>query len=83
MGSMPANWISPDTVEVEALIIGGGFSGIYTLYKLREEGVDAKLVEASKEFGGVWNYNRYPGARVDFETPYHQFSISKVFRSFD
>lgn len=82
MGSISTNnWSSPDNIDVEALVVGGGLSGVYTLYRLRKEGIDAKIFEAGKELGGVWNYNRYPGARVDSEVPYYQYSIPEVYKS--
>ena len=84
MGSMPAvgDWQKPNDIDLEALIIGGGFSGLYSLYKLRQTGIDAKIFEASKELGGVWNYNRYPGARVDSEVPYYQFNVREIWETF-
>lgn len=81
MGSIPTSWSSPDNIELEALVVGGGLAGVYTLYKLRKEGIDAKIFEAGKELGGVWNYNRYPGARVDSEVPYYQYSIPEVYKT--
>lgn len=80
---MATTWSPPNDTEVEAIIVGGGFAGVYTLYKLRKEGIDAKLLEASKELGGVWNYNRYPGARVDSEVPYYQYSIPEVYKTWN
>ena len=81
MGSLGKAGSDSVNIAVEALVVGGGFAGLYTLYKLRENGIDAKLFEASNELGGVWNYNRYPGARVDSEVPYYQYSIPEVYRS--
>ena len=46
--------------EVEAIVVGVGFGGLYALYKLKKTGIDARIFEASKNLGGVWNYNRYP-----------------------
>lgn len=81
MGSLSTSWNPPDNGEIEAIVVGGGLAGVYTLYKLRKEGIDAKILEAGKELGGVWNYNRYPGARVDSEVPYYQYSIPEVYKS--
>ncbi|KAI1630474.1 cyclopentanone monooxygenase [Exophiala viscosa] len=85
MGSISevSDWRTPAQMELEALVVGGGFSGVYTLYKLREAGINAKLFEASKELGGVWNYNRYPGARVDSEVPFYQYNIDKLWKTFN
>lgn len=80
MGSV-SDWNAGDDIELEALVVGGGLSGLYSLYKLRKEGIDAKIYEAGKELGGVWNYNRYPGARVDSEVPYYQYSIPEVYKT--
>lgn len=59
----------------DALIIGAGFSGLYQLYKLRELGFDAKVIEAGAEVGGTWYWNRYPGARCDIESIYYSYSF--------
>ncbi|MCA9994696.1 MAG: NAD(P)-binding domain-containing protein [Anaerolineales bacterium] len=37
-------------------IIGGGWSGLYALKTLREDGHQAILFEASDSIGGIWNY---------------------------
>ena len=31
--------------------------------------------------GGAWHWNRYPGARVDSETPFYQLSIPEVYNT--
>lgn len=43
-----------ETLELDALIIGAGFSGCYLLYRLRQEGFNAKIVEAGSGLGGIW-----------------------------
>jgi cation diffusion facilitator CzcD-associated flavoprotein CzcO len=53
-----------ETLELDVLVVGGGFSGVYLLKELRDEGFNVKLVESGSDFGGVWYHNRYPGARV-------------------
>lgn len=69
--------------ELDALIIGAGFGGCYSLYKLRQLGLRVHLFEAGTYLGGVWHWNTYPGARVDSEIPYYQFSIPEVWRKWD
>ncbi|KAH8595752.1 hypothetical protein B0O99DRAFT_740800 [Bisporella sp. PMI_857] len=49
----------------DAIIVRAGFSGIYQLYKLRQLGFTALLVDSADEIGGTWYYNRYPGASSD------------------
>ncbi|KAF2185110.1 cyclopentanone 1,2-monooxygenase [Zopfia rhizophila CBS 207.26] len=60
--------------ELDALIVGAGFGGAYQLWKLRNEGYNVKLVETGTNYGGVWYWNRYPGARVDSAIPHYEFS---------
>ncbi|HEX5300025.1 MAG TPA: NAD(P)/FAD-dependent oxidoreductase [Streptosporangiaceae bacterium] len=45
--------------------VGGGFAGLVTAARLREAGVDVRIVEAGGDFGGTWYWNRYPGAQCD------------------
>lgn len=73
----------PGDFYTEALIIGGGFRGIYVLHSLRKQGISAELVEAGADFGGVWHWNRYPGARVDSEFPFYQLSIPDVYKTYN
>jgi cation diffusion facilitator CzcD-associated flavoprotein CzcO len=46
--------------DLDAIVIGAGFAGIYLLHKLRQEAFNVKLVEAGGRLGGVWHWNRYP-----------------------
>ncbi|GLI80352.1 hypothetical protein PoHVEF18_008706 [Penicillium ochrochloron] len=70
-------------IETDAIVIGGGFGGCNSLYKLRNLGLSVKLIEAGSAFGGVWHWNRYPGARVDSETPAYQFNIPAVWKEWN
>ncbi|KAL4861008.1 hypothetical protein BDV12DRAFT_208596 [Aspergillus spectabilis] len=78
MGSIGAE----KTFHCDVLIVGGGFSGMYGLYKLRKLGLKVKVFEAGGDLGGVWYWNRYPGARVDSEWPHYQLSIPEVWKDF-
>ena len=50
--------------ELDAVIVGAGFAGLYALYKLRDEmGLSARVFEAGDGVGGTWYWNRYPGAQ--------------------
>jgi cation diffusion facilitator CzcD-associated flavoprotein CzcO len=69
--------------ELDVLIVGAGFGGCYSLYKLRHLGLNVHLFEAGAYLGGVWHWNSYPGARVDSEIPYYQFSIPEVWRKWN
>ena len=61
----------------DAIVIGAGVSGLYTLYKLRELGLSARVFEAGTDIGGTWYWNRYPGARFDSESYSYQYSFSQ------
>ncbi|KAF5010398.1 hypothetical protein FDECE_3450 [Fusarium decemcellulare] len=69
--------------QSDVLIIGAGFSGISALYRARKLGLRAKVLEAGSDFGGVWHWNRYPGARVDSEIPFYQLNIPEAWRTWD
>src|SRR6185312_2724692 len=63
------------TAEVDAVVIGAGFAGMYQVYKLREMGLAVQGIEAGSGVGGTWYWNRYPGARCDSESMYYSFSF--------
>jgi cation diffusion facilitator CzcD-associated flavoprotein CzcO len=64
---------SLDVEEVDALVVGAGFGGVYQLKRLRDLGYKTKLLESGGGYGGVWYWNRYPGARVDSSIPHYEF----------
>ena len=59
----------------DVLIVGAGFSGLYALYRMRELGFSALVLEAGDGVGGTWFWNRYPGARCDVESLDYSFSF--------
>ncbi len=61
---------------LDVIIVGGGFGGIYATYKFREMGLKIQSFEAGGDLGGVWYWNRYPGARVDLPSIDYSFSFS-------
>ncbi|CDO54310.1 hypothetical protein DV495_002060 [Geotrichum candidum] len=67
----------------DAIVVGGGFGGIYQVYKLRELGFNVKAFERGAGLGGVWRQNVYPGARVDSDVPVYQLWIKDVYEDFD
>ncbi|KAJ4248460.1 hypothetical protein NW762_012797 [Fusarium torreyae] len=76
-----SNGVPP--TELDVLVIGAGFGGCYSLYKLRKLGLKVHVFEAGSYLGGVWHWNSYPGARVDSEIPYYQFSLPEVWRKWN
>ena len=65
----------PEEINVDVLIVGGGFSGLCMAIKLREAGMNSfLLIEKSDDIGGTWYDNRYPGCACDI--PSHLYSFS-------
>jgi len=55
--------------EVDAVIVGGGFGGLLQAAYLRKAGVKRiRLIERAGDVGGVWYWNRYPGAMCDVQS---------------
>ncbi|MGK2965923.1 MAG: flavin-containing monooxygenase, partial [Tepidiformaceae bacterium] len=62
--------------EYDAVVVGAGFAGMYMLYRLRNLGFSARVIERGDGVGGTWYWNRYPGARCDVESLDYQYSFS-------
>jgi cation diffusion facilitator CzcD-associated flavoprotein CzcO len=62
--------------EYDVIIVGAGFSGMYTLYQMRKLGLRARVLEAGTGVGGTWFWNRYPGARCDSDSVEYSYSFS-------
>ncbi|MFK7828667.1 MAG: flavin-containing monooxygenase [Congregibacter sp.] len=63
--------------QVDMVVVGAGFAGLYMIYKAREEGLSVACFEAGTGVGGTWFWNRYPGARVDIECMEYSYSFSE------
>jgi len=63
--------------ELDVVVIGAGFSGLYMLHKLREGGFSAAAFEMGENVGGTWYWNRYPGARCDIQSIEYSFSFDE------
>ena len=52
---------------------------------LRGKGLKARVYDEAHNVGGTWNWNRYPGARVDFPVaPYYCYTFSdELMNEFD
>ena len=79
MGTIRLDQITPprDDEILDVLIVGAGFSGLYLLDRLRDQGFNVHAVDAGADIGGVWHWNCYPGARVDSTCGIYQFSASR------
>ena len=61
----------------DVIVVGAGFAGLYAVHKLRDElGLRVQGLEAAGGVGGTWWWNRYPGARCDFESVHYSYSFS-------
>jgi len=62
--------------RVDVVVVGAGFGGLCAVYKFREMGLEVAGFEAGGDVGGVWYWNRYPGARVDLPSIDYSYSFS-------
>ena len=52
--------------DVHVLVIGAGFGGLVIGARLKQAGIsDVRLIDKAGDVGGVWYWNRYPGAMCD------------------
>ncbi len=63
--------------DVDVVVVGAGFAGMYMLHRLRELGLSAVVIEAGTDVGGTWYWNRYPGARCDVPSMEYSYSFSE------
>ena len=62
------------TTDVDMVIVGAGFAGMYQLVRARRAGLNAVVLEAADDVGGTWYWNRYPGARCDILSVDYSYS---------
>ncbi|WP_448498026.1 flavin-containing monooxygenase [Mycolicibacterium thermoresistibile] len=62
--------------DVDVVVVGAGFGGLYALHRFRSDGLSVRVFEAAPEVGGTWYFNRYPGARCDVESLDYCYSFS-------
>lgn len=62
---------------LDVIVVGAGFGGLYAIHKFREMGLSVQGFEAGGDVGGVWYWNRYPGARVDLPSIDYSFGFSR------
>ena len=69
--------MSSSQPQLDAVVVGAGFSGLYALHRLRGLGLSTRVFEAGEGVGGTWYWNRYPGARCDVESMDYSYSFSE------
>jgi len=67
---------SAEPVRHDIIVVGAGFGGMYATFKFRELGYDVAGIEAAGDVGGVWYWNRYPGARCDLMAVDYSYGFS-------
>ena len=67
---------TPGARRVDVIVVGAGFAGMYATYKFREMGKNVVAIEAGGDVGGVWYWNRYPGARCDLMAVDYSYGFS-------
>ena len=68
---------SSDQPDVDVVVVGAGFAGMYGLHRFRKLGMRVKVFEAGSDVGGTWFWNRYPGARCDVESLEYSYGFSE------
>jgi cyclohexanone monooxygenase len=64
--------------DVDAVVVGAGFGGLYAVHKLRNElGLSVQAYDNASDVGGTWFWNRYPGALSDTESFCYRYSFDK------
>ncbi|MFE2090959.1 flavin-containing monooxygenase [Streptomyces sp. NPDC059460] len=66
---------TPESVDV--VVVGAGVTGLYAVHRLRGLGYSVRGFERGDDVGGVWYWNRYPGARCDVESVDYSYSFDE------
>lgn len=70
--------MSEATNQLDVLVVGAGFGGMYMLHRARQLGLRAQVLEAGSDVGGTWYWNRYPGARCDVESLEYSYQFDEA-----
>ncbi|OBB96773.1 NAD(P)/FAD-dependent oxidoreductase [Mycobacterium sp. 852002-40037_SCH5390672] len=63
--------------DIQAIIVGAGFSGLGAAIQLSKIGIDDFIIlERFDGVGGAWYANRYPGIAVDTTAPTYSYSFA-------
>jgi cation diffusion facilitator CzcD-associated flavoprotein CzcO len=60
---------APISEDLDVAILGAGWSGLLSAYRLKQAGVTTfRNIDLAGDFGGCWYWNRYPGIQCDNES---------------
>ena len=67
----------PTSRRADVVVVGAGFAGLYATHRFRQMGKSVVAIEAGGDVGGVWYWNRYPGARCDLMSVDYSYGFSE------
>lgn len=62
--------------DLDAVVVGAGFGGLYMMHLLQQQGFTAQGIERGSDVGGTWYWNRYPGCQCDVESMEYSYQFS-------
>ena len=66
------------TTDLDVVVIGSGFAGLYALHRLRNgSGLNVRAFDNASGVGGTWYWNRYPGVRCDTEITAYCYNFDR------
>ena len=72
--------MTTDSLTVDAVIVGAGFSGLYTMHRLQNDlNLSVVCIDGASRVGGTWAWNQYPGAKSDSESFTYRYSFDQEF----
>ena len=70
--------MSQQQTDLDAIVVGAGFAGLYMLHRLHRLGLKARIIEKAGGVGGTWYWNSYPGARCDIESLQYSYKFDEA-----
>ena len=73
---MKTNARTDNSLRLDTIIIGSGFSGLCIAIKMQQAGFSYTVLEQAASIGGTWRDNTYPGAACDVPSNLYCFSFA-------
>jgi choline dehydrogenase-like flavoprotein len=73
--SVPDSNGGTGVADLDVVVVGAGFAGIYAVHAMQSAGLTVRAFEAGSGIGGTWFWNCYPGARCDVESTDYSYSF--------